>query len=80
VGILNEIEPQPVEFSLDVELRRQILEGGRGRKLQGVSVKLDPVQVQALRKIATLKSIPYQTLIRQLLAEAIRRELGLTGS
>ncbi len=35
------------------------------------------VFIQALRKIATMKSIPYQTLIRQWLAEGIRKELHL---
>jgi predicted DNA binding CopG/RHH family protein len=43
-------------------------------------IKLDPAQIQALRKIATRRSVPYQTLIRQWLAESIRRELRLTGS
>lgn len=45
--------------------------------LENVSIKLDPAQIQALRKIATMKSIPYQTLIRQWMAEGIRRELNL---
>ncbi|MBI4609789.1 MAG: hypothetical protein HY726_12360 [Candidatus Rokubacteria bacterium] len=66
---------KPVEFALDEELRRQILKGNRARRLQNVSIKLDPAQIQALRKIATMRSIPYQTLIRQWLAEGIRREL-----
>src|SRR5574341_1006743 len=77
-GVLGEIVPRRVEFALEAELRRQILRGRRGRRLQNLSIKLDPVQVQALRKIATMKSIPYQTLIRQWLAEGIRRELHLT--
>jgi len=79
-GILGEIEPGDVEFSLDEELRRQILRGGRTRRLRNVTIKLDPAQIQALRKIATRRSVPYQTLIRQWLAEGIRRELRLTGS
>ena len=44
-----------------------------------VSIKLDAVHIQALRKIATLRSIPYQTLIREYLAGPIRRELRLAG-
>jgi hypothetical protein len=79
-GVLGEIEDGPVEFALDEELRRQILGGERSRKLQNVTIKLDPVQVQALRKIAAMKSIPYQTLIRTWLAAGIRRQLGLTGT
>jgi predicted DNA binding CopG/RHH family protein len=70
---------QPVEFALEEQLRRSILAGKRARKLQNISIKLDPAQIQALRKIATMKSIPYQTLIRQWLAAEIRRELKLGG-
>ncbi len=76
-GVLKELVEAPVEFALDEELHRQILKGARVRRLQNVSIKLDPVQIQALRKIATMRSIPYQTLIRQWLAEGIRRELRL---
>ena len=76
-GVLGEIADRPVEFALDEELRRRILGGERARRLQNISIKLDPAQIQALRKIATMKFIPYQTLIRQWLAEAIRKELRL---
>jgi hypothetical protein len=76
-GVLPELRRQPVELSLDEELRRQILEGRRTRRLQNISIKLDPAQIQALKKIATMKAIPYQTLIRQWLAEGIRKELRL---
>lgn len=76
-GVLGELEQGTVEFVLDEELRRQILAGQRTRRLQNISIKLDPAQIQALRKIATMKSIPYQTLIRQWLAEGIRKELHL---
>jgi hypothetical protein len=79
-GVLRELQPGDVEFSLDEELRRQILRGARTRRLRNVTIKLDPVQIQALRKIATRHAIPYQTLIRQWLAFGIRRELRLTGT
>lgn len=78
-GILDELEPGEAEFSLDEELREQILRGTRRRRLRNVTIKLDPVQIQALRKIATRRAVPYQTLIRQWLAEGIKRELRLTG-
>ena len=79
-GVLGELEEKPVEFALDEELRRSIIEGKRDRKLENISIKLDSAHIHALRKIATMKSIPYQTLIRQWLAEGIRKELKLTGS
>ena len=78
-GVLGELEERPVEFALEEELRQQILHGRRRHRLQNISIKLDPAQIQALRKIATTKSIPYQTLIRQWLAEGIRKELHLTA-
>jgi hypothetical protein len=77
-GVLAELRRRPVEFALDEELRRQILRGERSRRLQNLSIKLDPAQIQALRKIATMRAIPYQTLIRQWLADGIRKELYLS--
>jgi hypothetical protein len=76
-GVLGELKNGAVEFVLEEELRRQILAGRRTRRLQNISIKLDPAQIQALRKIATMKSIPYQTLIRQWLADGIRKEFRL---
>ncbi len=76
-GVLKELEEGVIEFALEEELRDQILKGQRKRRLENVSIKLDPAQIQALRKIATMKSIPYQTLIRQWMAEGIRREFHL---
>ena len=74
-GVLGEIIEQPVEFALDEELRKRITTGQRKRRLQNVSIKLDPAHLIALRKVATMKSIPYQTLIRLWLAEGLQREL-----
>ena len=74
-GILDTMLDEPVEFALDEELRSQILKGARRRALKNISLKLDPAQVVALKKIATQKAMPYQTLIRSWLAEGIRREL-----
>ncbi len=76
-GVLAEIEDRPVEFALDEELLRRIKSGATARRLQNLSIKLDPAHVVALRKIAVTKAIPYQTLIRHWLAEGIRRELRL---
>ena len=76
-SVLKELKEGVVEFALEEELRAEILKGQRRRLLENVSIKLDPAQIQALRKIATMKSIPYQTLIRQWMAEGIRRELHL---
>ena len=76
VNILDELLEEPIEFSLRGQLRRDILSKNRKRKLQNVTIKLDPLQVQAIRKLATTKSIPYQTLIRHWLSEEIKKELN----
>ena len=76
-GVLGEIVEGPLEFALEEELRQDILQGKRRRRLKNISIKLDEAQIIALRKIATIKSVPYQTLIRQWLAASIRRELHL---
>jgi predicted DNA binding CopG/RHH family protein len=47
----------------------------RKRNLKNVTIKLDPLQIAAIKKLSTMKSIPYQTLIRHWLAEGIKHEL-----
>jgi len=78
VNILDELLEEPVEFSLEGRLRRDILSKKRKRKLQNITIKIDPLQVKAIRKLATTKSIPYQTLIRHWLSEEIKKELSLS--
>jgi predicted DNA binding CopG/RHH family protein len=76
--ILEELFQEPVEFSIGEKLRKDILLKRRKRKLQNVTIKIDPLQIQAIRKLATIKSIPYQTLIRHWLSEEIKKELNPT--
>jgi hypothetical protein len=38
---------------------------------------MDPLQIITIRKLAAMKSIPYQTLIRHWFSDKIRRELYL---
>ena len=73
--VLGELEEDPTVFALEEELRDRIKTGRTKRRLQNLSIKLDPVHIIALRRIAAMKSIPYQTLIRLWLNEGIRREL-----
>jgi predicted DNA binding CopG/RHH family protein len=77
VDILSELSEDPVELMLDNKLRQDILSKKRRRRLQNVTIKMDPLQIQAIRKLATTKSIPYQTLIRHWLSEEIKKELKL---
>lgn len=76
--ILEELLEEPVEFSMNDQLRKDIFLKRRKRKLQNVTIKIDPLQIRAIRKLATIKSIPYQTLIRHWLSQEIKKELNPT--
>jgi len=75
--ILEELIEEPVAFSLDDQLLADILGKRRKRRLQNITIKLDPLQVNTIRKLATMKSIPYQSLVRHWLSDKIRQELNL---
>jgi len=75
--ILEEIIEEEIEISLEERLREDILSGKRRKRLQNITIKLDPFQIIAIKKLATMKSIPYQTLIRHWLSEEIKKELEL---
>ena len=75
LDILDEITDESVDMILDEHLRDDILSGKRKRKLKNVTIKMDPLQVKAIKKLSTMKSIPYQTLIRSWLAEGIKTEM-----
>ncbi len=74
-NILDEITDESVDLILDGHLRDDILSGKRKRKLKNVTIKIDPLQVKAIKKLSTMKSIPYQTLIRSWLAEGIKSNM-----
>lgn len=76
-GILGDITDKDIDLSLDDALKEDIITGKRKRKLRNVSIKIDPLYLQSIKKIATLKGIPYQTLVRQWLVEEIRKELKI---
>ena len=74
-NILDEISDEAVKFTLEGDLRREILSGKRKRKLKNVTIKVDPLQIVAIKKLSNMKSIPYQTLIRHWLTEGIKHEM-----
>ncbi|MBW2030516.1 MAG: hypothetical protein JRJ03_10735 [Deltaproteobacteria bacterium] len=76
-NILDEISDEAVDFTLEGDLREEILSGKRKRKLKNVTIKIDPLQIVAIKKLSNMKSIPYQTLIRHWLAEGIKNEMDL---
>ena len=73
--ILNEITDESVDLVLDERLRDDIVSGKRKRNLKNVTIKVDPLQIKAIKKLSTMKAIPYQTLIRHWLAEGIKAEM-----
>jgi hypothetical protein len=76
-GALSEIVEGEVALSLDDALKQDILSGKRKRKLRNITIKLDPLYLLSIKKVATKKGIPYQTLVRQWVAENIRKELKI---
>src|SRR5690242_16671795 len=46
---------------------------GERRKKAPISIRLDAEQIEAAKKIATAKSVGYQTQLRMWIAEGIRR-------
>jgi predicted DNA binding CopG/RHH family protein len=76
-GILGEIVEGEVALSLEDALKQDILAGKRKRKLRNITIKLDPLYLLSIKKVATKKGIPYQTLVRQWVAENIRKELKI---
>lgn len=76
-GVLGEIIDEDVAISLDEALAKDIRTGKRKRKLQNVTIKLDPLYLISIKKVATMKGIPYQTLVRQWVAEQVRKELKI---
>lgn len=76
--ILEELVEEPVRFSLDPDLQKEILSGTRVKKLKNITIKMDPIQIQMIRKLAVTKSMPYQTLIRHWLSEKIKSEIRIS--
>jgi predicted DNA binding CopG/RHH family protein len=74
-NILKEVTDEPIDLMLDESLRQDIIAGKRKRNLKNITIKIDPLQIMAIKKLSTMKSIPYQTLIRHWLAESLKHEM-----
>lgn len=62
---------EPVEIEFDPALEADIKERAKTKQ---VTLRLRVSQIEEAKEIAKKKDIPYQTLIRSWVAEAIRRE------
>jgi len=67
---IEEFEPAEVEIA--PELKDKILSKRELKK--AVTLRLEPSQIEAIKKIAAKKGLPYQTLIRMWLTEKIAKE------
>lgn len=65
-------DTEPVSIEIDPALREKVRL--RALKKKPVTLRLEEEQIAAAKAIAAEKSIPYQTLIRMWVAEAIQRE------
>ena len=53
-NILDEIADEAVDFTLEGDLRQEILSGERKRKLKNVTIKIDPMQIKEWRQVRFL--------------------------
>lgn len=65
---------EPIE--LDTEIKKKIIQQSHKRLL---TLRLEPYQINAAKKIAKHKSIGYQTLMRIWILEGIKREVKLAA-
>lgn len=66
-------EFDPIEIEVASELEEEILNKRVLKK--PVTLRLEPSQIDAVKKIAVKKGLPYQTLIRMWIVERIRTEI-----
>ncbi|RJQ26372.1 MAG: hypothetical protein C4589_09750 [Peptococcaceae bacterium] len=67
-GVLEPLdEPVELDPALEAKIRKQA-------ETEQVTLRLSVSQIEAAKEISKKKDIPYQTLIRSWVAEAIRRE------
>ena len=65
-------EFKSVEIEVTPELEERILTKRELKKQ--VTLRLDPAQIENVKRIASRKGLPYQTLIRMWITEAIQQE------
>ncbi|MGD1096514.1 MAG: hypothetical protein ABSB35_31540 [Bryobacteraceae bacterium] len=77
VAAIWEQLPEGKPPKLSKTLARAIRERHRATK-SPISIRLDPEQIAEAKKIATAKSVGYQTQLRMWIAEGIRRDAKLS--
>lgn len=64
---------EPVDIEVSPELEKEILNKRELKK--PITLRLEPYQIDAVKKIAIRKGLPYQTLIRMWITERIKAEV-----
>jgi hypothetical protein len=59
-NILDKISDEPADITLKQDLRQEILLSKRRSKLKNVTIKVDPLQIVAIKKLSDMTSIPTQ--------------------
>ena len=70
IEFLDEFKPAEIEVA--PELEQRILTKRELKK--PVTLRLEPAQIEDVKRIASRKGLPYQTLIRMWITEAIQQE------
>jgi predicted DNA binding CopG/RHH family protein len=68
-GQLPEVKPAKLSKATDRSIRKR-----HAVAKSAISIRLDPEQIAAAKRIAADKSVGYQTQLRMWIAEGIRRE------
>ncbi len=64
---------EPVDIAVSPELEKEILSKRELKK--PITLRLAPYQIDAVKRIAVKKGLPYQTLIRMWITERIKTEV-----
>ena len=70
---LPEAKPAKLSAGLEARIRER-----HARTKSPISIRLEPEQIEAAKRVAAGKSVAYQTQLRMWIAEGIRRE-GKSG-
>jgi len=63
-----------VAVTVPAPLRRRVL--ARARAKQAVTLRLDPAQVAAVKRLARRRRVPYARLLRTWIADGLAKERG----
>ena len=75
--MLGDLLDKNIDLSLEDALRESILTGKRKRNLRNISIKIDPLYIQSIKRLQRSRVYPILTLVRLWLTEKIKNELQI---